>query len=226
VGTAPRHRMSGMLEALLRGQLMHCSAALLVVHLMELVFPGSALPVAPLIRSQVMLIPPGQPVWARTFRGMFLRGMVVSVASRATVAASEEASVNRTQVSARLEGSARFFQEEATLFRQARRCGVPSWAVQLLVAGATALRHLEVLPLQAPLDGHLLRRLLHRDMGEVVSYVRLPPFRLGLPPLLAWEVVLQEEVDLVSTLRKPPSRQVAIRGSTSGCRGGPCCGQS
>jgi hypothetical protein len=56
--------MSGMLEALLREQLMHCPAALLVVHLMELVIPGSALPVAPLIRSQVMLIQPGQPVWA------------------------------------------------------------------------------------------------------------------------------------------------------------------
>ena len=88
---------------------MQCSAALLVVRLMALVIPGSALPVAALTRSQVLLIQLGQPVWAQMFRGMFLRGMVVSEASRATVAASEEASVNRTQVSARLQGSSRFF---------------------------------------------------------------------------------------------------------------------
>ena len=56
VGTAPRHRMSGMLEALLREQLMQCSAALLVVHLRALVIPGSALPVAPLTLLQVLLI--------------------------------------------------------------------------------------------------------------------------------------------------------------------------
>ena len=141
---------------------------------------------------------------------MFLRGMVASVASRATVAASEEASVNRTQVSARLEGSARFLQGEATFFRQAQRCGEPSWAVQPLVAGATALRHLEVLPLLALLVGLLLLRLLLRDMGEVVSCLRLPPFHLGLPLLLAWAGDLQEGVDLDSTLRKLPSRQERV----------------
>ena len=223
VGTAPRHRMSGMLEALLREQLMHCSAALLVVHLMELVIPGSALPVAPLIRSQVMLIQPGQPVWARTFRGMSLRGMVASVASRATVAASEEASVNRTQVSARLVGSARFFREEAILFRQARHCGEQSWAVQPLEVGATALRHLLVLPLLVLSDGLRLRRLRPRAMGEVVLCLRLPPFRLGLLLLLAWEVALQAEVGLASTLLRLPLQQEVIQVTTYGCRGGHCC---
>ena len=223
MGTAQQHQMPGMLEAVLLEQLMHCSAALLEVHLTELVFPGSALPVALLTRSQVMRIPLGQPASAQIFRGMDLRGMVLLVACRAMEAASVEAPVNRTQVSARLEGSARFFREEAILFRQARLCGGQSWAVQPLVAGATALRHLLGPPSVALLDGLLLRRTLHRVMGEVVACLRLPPFLLGLLPLLAWEVGLQAEVGLASALHRLPSRQEVTQDTTSGCWDGPCC---
>ena len=160
------------------------------------------------------------------FLGMVRRGMLAPVVRRAAVSALEAPSVHLTLVSVLLEGWPRFLRWEATLCRRAQLYGAPLWAVRPLVAGETALRLLEALPLQGHLVGLRLLHVRLRASGEAASRLRLPPFHLGPLLLLAWAAVLLVGADLGSVPPMLLSRLQAAWATTSGCQGGPCCVRS